>query len=262
MGMDRMRPNSLHKVWSDGRTAMNAWLALGSAYGAEIIAQLPYDAVTVDLQHGMFDFGAAISLFQAISTTAAVPMARIPANEPWMAEKVLDAGAYGVICPMISTADDCRRFVAACRYPPGGGRSFGPARGLLFGGRDYLQHANTTVLTWAMIETAQGVEKIDDIVAVPGLDAVYIGPSDLALDLGCPLSPEVHSDVRSAAKHLLKRAKAAEKRAGIFCPTPEFGREMAGLGFDLITVSNDAEMLRSAATSLLGLSRAQGTAVN
>jgi 4-hydroxy-2-oxoheptanedioate aldolase len=251
-----MRENGLYKVWREKRVAVNAWLALGSPYAAEIVANLPYDSVTVDLQHGMYDFETALTMFQAISTSTAVPMVRISANEPWMAQKVLDAGAYGVICPMISTVEDCRRFVSSCRYPPLGERSFGPARGLLYGGSDYPKHANEHVLTWGMIETAIGLGNVAAILEVRGLDGIYIGPSDLALSLGCPISSDVHADVRAAIGVVLKAVRAAGKRAGIFCSTLAFGREMAALGFDLITVSTDAEMLRGTARTLLEDARA------
>src|SRR5437667_260728 len=143
-----------------------------------------------------------------------------------MVQRVLDAGAYGVICPMISTVEQCRHFAAACRYPPTGDRSFGPARGLLYGGRDYLQHANECVLSLAMIETPEGLKNAAEILNVPELDGIYVGPSDLALSLGLPLIPQVHQDVRDAAALLLQTAKKASKRAGIFCPNIEFGREM------------------------------------
>jgi 4-hydroxy-2-oxoheptanedioate aldolase len=246
-----MRANGLRKIWDRGGTAVNAWLALGSAYAAEIVAHLSYDSVTVDLQHGMQDFQVALGMFQALSTSNAVPLARVAANESWMVQRVLDAGAYGVICPMISTVEQCRHFVAACRYPPTGDRSFGPARGLLYGGRDYLQHANECVLTLAMIETPEGLQNAAEILNVPQLDGIYVGPSDLALSLGLPLIPGVHQDVRDAAAQLLQTAKKAGKRAGIFCPNIEFGREMVALGYDLVTVSTDAEILRNAATSVL-----------
>jgi 4-hydroxy-2-oxoheptanedioate aldolase len=246
-----MRPNGLRKIWDQGGIALNAWLALGSAYAAEILAHLPYDSVTVDLQHGMQDFQVALSMFQALSTSNSVPMARIAANESWMVQRVLDAGAYGVICPMISTAEQCRHFVAACRYPPSGERSFGPARGLLYGGRDYLLHANDCILTLAMIETPAGLKNAEEILAIAELDGIYVGPSDLALSLGRPVIPQVHQDIRDAAALLLRAAKKAGKRAGIFCPTTDFGREMVTLGFDLVTVSTDAEILRNAASSVL-----------
>jgi 4-hydroxy-2-oxoheptanedioate aldolase len=257
-----VRPNGLRKVWEQGGTALNAWLALGSSYAAEIIAHLPYDSVTVDLQHGMQDFETALTMFQALSTSDSVPLARIPANQSWMVQRVLDAGAYGVICPMISSAAECRHFVAACKYPPTGERSYGPARGLLYGGRDYALHANDCILTLAMIETPQGLSNAAEILAVPGLDGIYIGPSDLALSLGRPVIPQVHQEVRDAATHLLRLSKAAGKRAGIFCPTKEFGAEMVELGFDLVTVSTDAEILRTAAMTVLDTVRRAPLAVH
>jgi 4-hydroxy-2-oxoheptanedioate aldolase len=224
-----MRANSLRKIWAQGGMAVNAWLALGSSYAAEILAHLSYDSITVDLQHGMQDFQVALSMFQALSTSNAVPLARVAANESWMVQRVLDAGAYGVICPMISNVAQCRQFVAACRYPPAGERSFGPARGLLYGGRDYLQHANDCVLTLAMIETPEGLKNAAEIVDVAELDGIYVGPSDLALSLGRPLIPQVHQDIRDAATQLLQITKKAGKHAGIFCPNIDFGRDMVTL---------------------------------
>jgi 4-hydroxy-2-oxoheptanedioate aldolase len=246
-----VRPNGLQRLWEQGGVALNGWLALGSSYAAEILGHLPYDSVTVDLQHGMQDFETALTMFQALSTSHTVPIARIPANQAWMAQRVLDAGAYGVICPMISNAEQCRQFVAACRYPPAGERSFGPARGLLYGGRDYVLHANDCILTLAMIETPDGLKNAAEILAVEELDGIYVGPSDLAMSLGLPVTPQIHQEVRTAAAHLLRLSKAAGKRAGIFCSTLEFGREMAALGFDMVTVSTDAELLRNAAISVL-----------
>jgi 4-hydroxy-2-oxoheptanedioate aldolase len=245
----------LRELWKQGGIALNAWLALGSSYAAEILAHLPYDSITIDLQHGMQDFETALTMLQAVSTSTPVPMVRIPANQSWMVQRVLDAGAYGVICPMISDAQQCTSFVGACRYPPCGERSFGPARGLLYGGRDYPQHANECILTLAMIETPQGLQNIHEILAVPELDGIYVGPSDLALSLGRPIVPQVHQDVRDAAAHLLRASKSAGKHAGIFCPTLEFGREMVRLGFDLVTVSTDAEILRNASMTLLNTVR-------
>src|ERR1700677_616375 len=143
-----MRANSLLSVWKEERFALNAWLSIGSSYSAEIMAHLPYDAVTADLQHGSFDFETMLARLQAISTSKATPMVRVPANVPWIIQKVLDMGAYGVICPMIDTRAQCEDFVRAVRYPPAGDRSFGPARGLLYGGSDYAAHADDTVLSW------------------------------------------------------------------------------------------------------------------
>src|SRR5690625_5009825 len=179
-----MRKNHLKRLWAENKAAVNGWCAIPSSFSAEVMAHQGWDSLTIDLQHGMIDYQAAIPMLQAISTTSTVPMVRVPWLEPGILMKVLDAGAYGVICPMISTREDAERLVAACRYPPQGGRSSGPIRATLYGGADYPAHANGTVVVFAMIETRQALDNLDEIVAVEGLDAVYIGPSDLASALG------------------------------------------------------------------------------
>jgi 4-hydroxy-2-oxoheptanedioate aldolase len=246
-----MRPNGLTAVWKEGRYALNAWLSIGSSYSAEILAHLPYDAVTVDLQHGMFDLETALGMLQAVSTSKAVPMVRVPDNDPWVIQKLLDMGAYGVICPMIDTAEQCEAFVRAMRYPPQGERSFGPARGLLYGGEDYAKRANETLLSWAMIETETALTNCEAIAAVEGLSGLYIGPSDLSLTLegavATPLSPRILKEVT----RIIAIAHSHHLRVGIFCPDVAFARQVVELRCDLITVMNDAGLLRRATGALI-----------
>jgi 4-hydroxy-2-oxoheptanedioate aldolase len=246
-----MRANGLHSAWSKKGYALNAWLSIGSSYGAEVIASLPYDSVTVDLQHGMFDFETALGMLQAISSTDSVPMVRVSHNSGWMIQKLLDMGAYGIICPMIDTRADCEAFVRSMRYPPAGERSFGPSRGLLYGGPDYVKHADQTILAWAMIETETAIRNLDDILTVEGLDGIYIGPSDLSMTLEGkitnPLSPKVVATIDA----VVKAARATNKRVGIFCPDANFAREMIERGCDLVTVMNDAGLVRHATVSLI-----------
>jgi 4-hydroxy-2-oxoheptanedioate aldolase len=250
-GILRMRANGLHSAWDEGRFALNAWLSIGSSYSAEIMAHLPYDAVTVDLQHGMFDFETMLAMLQAISTTKAAPMVRVLANVPWLIQKVLDMGAFGVICPMIDSREQCEAFIRAVRYPPAGDRSFGPARGLLYGGGDYAGQANDTILSWAMIETELGLANVEEIASVKGLSGLYIGPSDLSMALegviANPLSPRVIKEV----KRIISVAHTNHLRVGIFCPDVPFAREMVSLGCDLVTVMNDAGLLRKATAALI-----------
>ena len=168
---------------------VNAWLAIPSTYSAEVMGHQGFDSVTVDLQHGMIGFDAAIPMLQALSSTA-VPLARVSKNDPALVMRLLDAGAYGIICPMVSTPEQARDFVSACRYPPKGGRSFGPARGLLYGGADYFAHADREIVTLAMLETVEAVANADAILAVEGLDEICIGPNDLSLAYGKPPKSE------------------------------------------------------------------------
>ena len=154
--------------------------------GAVFLDRAFFDALCVDMQHGLTDFSDLWPMLQAISQTDTVPVVRVPWNEPAMIMKVLDAGAYGVIVPMVSNRAEAERAVAACRYPPAGMRSNGPNRVLLYAGADYQKHANDEVACIVMIETPEGIEKLDEIVSTPGVDAAYIGPTDLALALGLP----------------------------------------------------------------------------
>ncbi len=167
-----MRPNTLRALHRDRRLIVNGWLSIGSSYVAELAAHQGYDSLTIDMQHGMVGFEACVGMCQAIATTGAIPMARPSENSPAEIMRLLDAGSYGIICPMISTAADAVRLVEACRYPPAGRRSFGPARGLLYGGLDYFTAANTEILVFAMIETVAALDNLDAILATPGLDGI------------------------------------------------------------------------------------------
>lgn len=251
-----MRANYLHQVWAEGRYALNAWLSIGSSYAAEVLAHLPYDAVTVDLQHGMFGTETALAMLQAISTSPAVPMVRVPDDTPSTIGRALDMGAYGVICPMIDTRAQCEAFVASVRYPPQGERSFGPARGLLYGGPDYPAAANATILSWAMIETKQALDNVEEIAGVEGLSGVYIGPSDLSMTLEGAVASPLSRTVVAEIGRVIAVARANSLRVGIFCPDTGFAKEMIEAGCDLVTVMNDAGLLRKATGALLAELRA------
>ena len=242
-----MRRNAIRELKANGQLILNAWLSIGSSYLAEVVAHQGFDAVTVDRQHGMMGFETAVAMLQAISTTRAVPLARPSSNDGAEIMRLLDAGAYGIICPMISTRRDAERLVASCRYPPVGVRSFGPARGLLYGGPDYLAHANDEIVVLAMIETAEGLANVADIAATPGLDGFYVGPNDLALALGKP--PVVESDDAGIIEAIARiRAAAATHGliAGIFCSSGRAAAVRRAEGFDLVTPGNDAATLRQA----------------
>ena len=141
-----MRENKLRSIWQGGGAAVNGWLAIANSFSAETMAQQGWDSLTVDLQHGMVDYQSMIPMLQAISTTETVPIVRVPWLEPGILMKVLDAGAYAVICPMVNTREDAQRLVAYTHYAPQGTRSFGPIRATLYGGADYFQHANRTIV--------------------------------------------------------------------------------------------------------------------
>lgn len=253
-----MRPNTLRRLHRDGRIIVNAWLSNDSAYVAEAAANQGYDAVTVDLQHGMVGFERAVAMFQAISTTAAIPMARPSENSPAEIMRLLDAGAYGIICPMISTPEDAARLVSACRYPPFGRRSFGPSRGLLYGGPDYFGAANDEILVFPMIETVEAVTNIEAILGTPGIDGVYVGPNDLSIEMGQPPRNEPTDPAVSAA---ITRVREATTRrgliAGIFCSDGAAAARRAAEGFHLVTPGNDIALLRATFAANVRATRGQ-----
>lgn len=256
-----MRENRLRTLWKEDRTAVNGWLAIPNGFSAETMAHQGWDTLTIDMQHGVIDYQAMVGMLQAVSTTPAVPVVRVPWLEPGILMKTLDAGAYGVICPMVNTREDAQKLVAWTSYAPRGTRSFGPVRALLYGGADYPQHANDTIVRFAMIETAQALDNLDAIMSVEGLDAVYIGPSDLSLSLGCrPLFDDVDPPVAQAIDHILERATAHGLKAGVHNGTPEFALARSAKGFRFVTVSSDARLMAAGSQQILTAMRAGAAA--
>jgi 4-hydroxy-2-oxoheptanedioate aldolase len=247
-----MRENRLRTIWQTGGAVLNSWLALPSSFSAETMAHQGWDSLVVDMQHGLIDYAQMVTMLQAISTTATVPIVRVPWLEPGIIMKSLDAGAYGVICPMVNTADDAARLVAYSRYAPQGTRSFGPIRASLYGGPDYAQKANETIVAFAMVETRQALDNLDSILSVEGIEAVYIGPSDLSLALGCrPVFDDVDPPVAEALLHILARCKAHGVKCGVHNGLAEVAKARIAQGFDFVTVSSDARLIASGSQALL-----------
>jgi len=248
-----MRANKIREVWAEGRTATNIFLGIPDSFAAEVIASLGFDGVTIDMQHGVVDYQVGITMMQGISRYETTPMVRVPWNDPASIMKALDGGAYGIICPMINTREEVERFVGACRYAPAGYRSTGPVRAAFYAGTDYHQHADDTVLTFAMIETQQGVDNLDDIFQTPGLDAVYIGPSDLSVSLGgSPGGDQRTPVVMEAIEAILAGAKRHNIKAAIHTMGSEYANEMIEKGFDLVTLSNEYRHMATRAAQVLG----------
>ncbi len=246
-----MRRNRLKDIFGRGDAVLNGWLHIPSSVSAEVMAHAGFDSLTVDLQHGLSHFESAVPMFQAISTTDTVPLARVPWNEPGIMMKLLDAGGYGVICPMINSAEEASAFVGACRYPPHGYRSYGPTRASLYAGTDYAAHANDEILTFAMIETAAGLENLTEIVQTPGLDAVYVGPADLSQSLGGQPGADFETGpVVEALAHIAEVARAHGVVAGLHSNSPEYAKKMIRSGYRFVTVETDLRLLSGAAKAV------------
>lgn len=225
-----MRENRIRSLWARDEAVVNAWLAIPNSFSAETMAHAGWDSLTLDMQHGVIDYQSAVAMLTAISTTQSMPVVRVPWLDPGIIMKMLDAGAYAIICPMVSTRADAEKLVTAMRYPPQGSRSFGPIRASLYAGADYAKHANDSVVGFAMIETRQALDNLDEILSVEGLDAVYIGPADLSLALGCtPRFDQDEKPVVEAIDLILARAREHGVAAGIHNGTPEYGVDPTAL---------------------------------
>jgi len=216
------------------------------------MAHAGWDSLVVDLQHGMMGLETAIQMLQAISTTDTVPLVRVNWNSPGEIMRLLDAGAYGVVCPMIETRAQCEAFVGACRYPPQGYRSLGPTRAVVYAGADYAQQANDSILSFAMIETQAGYDNRDAILSVPGLDAVFVGIGDLRLCMTGQVGLSADDATISAALDaILDSARRHGVRAGLFAASSAHAIEMIGRGYEFVTVMNDMSLMASAAAATL-----------
>ena len=251
-----MRKNGIRELWANNKCVVNSWLAIPNSFSAEIIASIGFDSVTIDMQHGMVNFQKAVEMLQAISIFNTTPLIRVPWNDPAIIMKSLDAGSYGIICPMINTKDECHQFVSACRYAPRGMRSFGPARAKIYAGDDYGQNANDNIITFAMIETAMAVENLSDILSVEELDAVYIGPSDLALTMGHMPSINPVDEVNDAISYILEESKKSNIKTGIHCPNGKTVKNRLDMGFNFATIANDVAFITQSGS--LELDNARG----
>ena len=243
---------SLRSIWEAGEKCINGWCAMPSTVTAEIVARQPFDTLTIDLQHGLVDYQMALTMLQAMCVSDAPKLARARWNDPGLIMSLLDAGFTGIICPMINTRAEAESFVSACRYAPKGGRSFGPTRASIAYGADYQKNADKHIATLAMIETREAMDNLDDILSVEGLDAVYIGPSDLAISMGYPPSLQpTEPEVLDAINLIREKAKAAGRYAGIHTGGPEVAAARLADGFDLASLSTDTKIFSAAIADML-----------
>lgn len=238
------QPFSLARRLRAGETVHCGWATLGLPMLAEMLAREGFPTVSCDNQHGLFTVQSTLDGITAIRAAGAAPMARVPLGDFAMVSRALDFGAEGIIAPMINTPEDARAFAAAAKFPPVGERSWGPARAMMLNGlsmNDYLKQANDETVTFAMIETRTALSNLDAILATPGIDGVFIGPSDLSITLsnGKSLDP-FSKDVDAVCEKVAKAAQKAGKIAGAYTANAERANFHAGLGFRFLAVGSDA----------------------
>ena len=249
--------NKLKALIAAGKAAVNGWLAIPSGFSAEVMAQCGWDSVTVDMQHGVQDYQSMIQCFQAMDKHPITPLVRVPWNEPGIIGKCLDGGAWGIISPMCNNAAEAKALVDACMYPPLGKRSNGPIRAAAYGENSpYQSIANGEVLVIPMIETQAGIDNIDEILSVPGISGIYIGPSDMGLSLGMiPILDREEPVIMDIYKKLLASCRKHGKFAGLHNGSAAYAARMIQMGFQFTTIANDSGLMARAAREAVTATR-------
>jgi 4-hydroxy-2-oxoheptanedioate aldolase len=257
------RANGVRELWAAGKPVINSWCGIPSSFSAEVMASMGWDSLVVDMQHGMIDYQIMVTMLQGISTTDVTPLVRVPWNDPAHIQKALDAGAYGIVCPMINNRAEAEKFVGSMRYAPLGYRSSGPIRASLYGGADYHAKANDIVIAFGMIETQQALDNLDAILSTPGLDAIYIGPSDLSISLGyAPGGDKPDEWMMAALKKVLDGCKKHKVQPGIHCGAVSYAKQMIEMGFTFVTVGGDNRFMTLGGQAALQEMRSGGTAAS
>ncbi len=233
------------KTWSDGGSTLGLWLSSTESWTAELASlsladELGIDYINIDMQHGLSDYRELFVMLQVMSASNATVTVRVPWNDPGIIGKVLDAGAMGVIVPMVNTAEQAQQVVSSCHFAPLGSRSHGPVRAKAVFGDDYVATANANIACIPMIETAEAVQNLDEILAVGGMDAVYVGPADLSLTLGLEPAPDHPDDAsfNEALATIVEKTAAAGVVAGIHS-TENLVKKRLDQGFRMVTVTSD-----------------------
>lgn len=246
--------NSLRAIWERNDTALNAWLNIGHSFSAEIMASQDFDALTIDCQHGPIDYSGLLPMLQAMRGSGKTLMARVPWRDPTWIMKFLDAGAMGIICPMVNTAEEAEEFVSYLRYPPHGQRSWGPTRAMFAYPGYNKGGANETVLAFAMIETGTALENLEEIAKTPHLDALYVGPSDLSVGMSNgklqPGMDREEPEVIEAIQRIVAVAHENGIRAALHCGSPEYAARGVAWGYDMVTIGADSVLLAQGAANL------------
>jgi 4-hydroxy-2-oxoheptanedioate aldolase len=246
----------LRAKWDAGEAAFGLWATIDSSLTAELAAAAGYDYVCVDLQHGMSDERTMVSMFQATAAAGSMPLARLAWSEPWLIMRALDLGAAGVIVPLVGSGAEAARAVQACKYPPDGNRSYGPIRAELAARSAAPAELAAAALCFVMVETRDGIDRLDEIASTPGLDGIYVGPADLSLALGLTPSTGGPKPLEDAIARVREACAAHGLVAGMHCGGGSAARVRAAEGFRLITVGADSTLFKSTIARELDEARA------
>jgi 4-hydroxy-2-oxoheptanedioate aldolase len=251
----------LRALWDAGGVTVGAWCVIPSTFSAELLGRSGVDWVCIDTQHGLIGYDRMVPMLQALSGTGTPALVRVRWNEPAEIMKALDAGAQGVVVPMVNSPQEARAAAGACRYPPDGYRSWGPVRAALGVDGFSPATANQAVICAIMIETADGLARVDEILSVPGIDAVYVGPNDMAVTHGMPPDSDARDPRhRGLIRGVLEACIRHGVVPGIHCGSVETAAAWREEGFRMLNVNSDAVFLRQGAQAVAGALRAGAVA--
>jgi len=247
----------MKQAWQSGSSTLGFWVTSPNPVALESLGDCELDYICLDLQHGLLDYGDAVSSLQALQRSDAIPIARAPWNEPGIIGKLLDAGAMGVIVPMVNSGAQARQAVASCRYAPEGSRSYGPARAAPALGGNYFEESNEEVACIPMVETVEALHNLDEIVSTPGVDAIYVGPADLSISLGlAPGSDNPDDQFQDALASIVEACQRHGVTPGIHT-SEELVQTRLEQGFKMITVTSDLLALRAGVERALAVANVQ-----
>jgi 4-hydroxy-2-oxoheptanedioate aldolase len=241
---------ALREVLKRGGAAIGGWCVVPGSFTAELMARAGFDWICIDVQHGVIGYHDMLHMLQAVAVADVPAMVRVPSNDPGWIMKALDAGAAGVIVPMVNTPEEAEAAVGACRYPPDGYRSWGPTR-VALGIPDYSPElANRSVMCAVMVENASAIDRLEEIVTVKGVDAVFIGPSDFAVSMGLPPRSD-EPEHRRRLEAVPAICQSHDVVPGIACGSGELLERWRRAGYTMLAAPSDMVLLRRAAAEIL-----------
>lgn len=253
--MSPVKTNPVKAKLRDGKPTFGTWLSMGNLHATRVLARMGFDWLTLDMEHSAFDWSHAATIFAAVADAGCVPLARVPEGDHYCIKRVLDAGAWGIVVPMVDTVEQARTAIAAAKYPPEGTRSVGGGMHSLnydATAGDYYERANDEILVVLQTESPTGVENAEDIYSLPGCDAIFIGPNDLRFQMrqpdGTMPTPEAHEEM---VQRVIAVGKKVGTPTGIHAMTPEDALRRAEQGMQFLAVASDLRMMTVAAQQIV-----------
>ncbi len=250
-----MRSNSVKRKLRDGQPTVGTWISLGNQFATRYMARAGFDWLTVDMEHGAIDWELAANLFGVIADAGGVPLVRVPCGDHDHIKRALDAGAYGIVVPMVMSREEAERAVKAAKYPPAGNRSVGGggfALNFATTNAEYYEKANDEILVVLQCEHIEAVEKFEEIFSVPGVDAVFVGPNDLARSQYSKESKAPSAEQQEATiQRILQAGKRIRVPVGIHTFTPEDALRRTKEGWQFVAINSELRFMLDGAAAAL-----------